>query len=436
MLTLFDFAALLLVFTAVFGWANRLFVKLPNNIGLLVLGLAASLLLVGFHAAVPSLRFPTELANTVQSIDFNKTLMDGMLGFLLFAGALHVDWSTLKSRSLSVGLMATLGVVISTFVAGTAFYLVLRWSGFELPYAWALVFGALISPTDPVAVLSTLKAVQVPKTLEIDMAGESLFNDGVGVVVFTIVVAIAVGGPEGGSIGLADVAELFAVEALGGALFGLATGYVAYRMMHAIDDYAIEVLISLALVMGTYALAQDLHLSGPIAVVVAGLLIGERGFAYAMSDVTQRYVTGFWLLVDDILNALLFMLIGLELLVIQYQASHLLVGFAAIPIVLAARCVAVYLPFQVVRLRERFSRGTVAVLIWGGIRGGISVALALSLPSGPERDIILAATYGVVIFSILVQGLTLERLVRFAIRPKEEEPPPAADREAHAPTAG
>ncbi|MCW4115779.1 sodium:proton antiporter [Aurantimonas sp. MSK8Z-1] len=436
MLTLFDFAALLLVFTAVFGWANRLFVKLPNNIGLLVLGLAASLLLVGLHAAVPSLRFPTELANTVQSIDFNKTLMDGMLGFLLFAGALHVDWSTLKSRSLSVGLMATLGVVISTFVAGTAFYLVLRWSGFELPYAWALVFGALISPTDPVAVLSTLKAVQVPKTLEIDMAGESLFNDGVGVVVFTIVVAIAVGGPEGGSIGLADVAELFAVEALGGALFGLATGYVAYRMMHAIDDYAIEVLISLALVMGTYALAQDLHLSGPIAVVVAGLLIGERGFAYAMSDVTQRYVTGFWLLVDDILNALLFMLIGLELLVIQYQASHLLVGFAAIPIVLAARCVAVYLPFQVVRLRERFSRGTVAVLIWGGIRGGISVALALSLPSGPERDIILAATYGVVIFSILVQGLTLERLVRFAIRPKEEEPPPAADREAHAPTAG
>ncbi|SKA20650.1 cation:proton antiporter [Consotaella salsifontis] len=419
MLSLNQFIALLLTITAVLAWANRRFIGLPVSIGLLVLGLSASLLLVALHALAPGLSFPTDLARTVDAINFNETLMNGMLGFLLFAGALHVDWQGLKGRGLSVGLMATFGVLISTVIVGSAFYGILSFAGVPISYSWALVFGALISPTDPVAVLATLKAVQVPKRLELDMAGESLFNDGVGVVVFTILLTFATADSTGETPGVADVAELFVVEALGGAAFGFAMGYIAYRMMHAIDEFAVEVLISLALVMGTYTAAQSLHLSGPISVVVAGLLIGERGFAYAMSETTQRYITGFWLLIDEILNAFLFMLIGLELLVIEFEIGRIYLALTAIPIVLLARFFSVLLPFQVVRLRESFSPGTVAVLVWGGVRGGISVALALSLPSGPERDLIVTATYVVVIFSILVQGLTLARLVRRVVRPDE-----------------
>ena len=413
MLTNFDLAALLMVLSALFGYFNKRYLSLPSNAGLLILALVASLGLMGIAQLWPNLQVVAGIRQAVASIDFNETLMDGMLGFLLFAGALHVDWQGLKSRALSVGLMATLGVVISTLLCGTVFFYLCQLFGVPIGYIWALVFGALISPTDPVAVLATLKTMSgVPKSLEIDMAGESLFNDGVGVVVFTILLAAATG--SGGEHGLDPlvVLEHFGFEALGGGVFGMATGYIAYRMMLAIDDYPVEVLISIALVMGTYAGADAIGFSGPIAVVVAGLLIGERGVAYAMSDTTQRYLHGFWTLIDDVLNAVLFMLIGLEFLVIDFDSGHIAVAVLAIPLVLVSRLVSVYLPFQIVRLRERFSHGIVGILTWGGVRGGISVALALSLPLGPQRDIILSATYAVVIFAILVQGLTLPRLVK------------------------
>ncbi len=422
MLSLFDLAALLLVLAALFGYFNKRHLDLPSNAGLLILALVASLLLITLSTAFPTLEFPAAIRETVAGIDFNETLMEGMLGFLLFAGALHVDWEALKSRALFVGLMATFGVLISTAVCGTGFYYLAAWVGAPVSFTWALVFGALISPTDPVAVLATLKTIRgVPKRLEIDMAGESLFNDGVGVVVFTILLGLATGS-SGEHLTFSLAIEHFAVEAFGGAIFGAVTGYVAYRMMLKIDDYPVEVLISLALVMGTYAAAYALGLSGPIAVVVAGLLIGDRGVTYAMSDLTQRYLHGFWTLIDDILNAVLFMLIGLELLVVDFTWQTAALAALAIPLVLIGRFFAVYLPFQIVRLRERFSRGIVAVLTWGGVRGGISVALALSLPEGPQRDLIVTATYAVVIFSVLVQGLTLETLVKRVVRPEHGDP--------------
>ena len=421
MLTNFDLAALLMVLSALFGYFNKRYLSLPSNAGLLILVLVASLVLMGVAEFWPDLQVVESIRGTVASIDFNETLMDGMLGFLLFAGALHVDWESLKSRALSVGLMATLGVVISTLFCGTVFFYLCQLFGVPIGFVWALVFGALISPTDPVAVLATLKTMSgVPKSLEIDMAGESLFNDGVGVVVFTILLAAATGSGGEHALDPLVVLEHFGFEALGGGVFGMATGYLAYRMMLAIDDYPVEVLISIALVMGTYAGADAIGFSGPIAVVVAGLLIGERGVAYAMSDTTQRYLHGFWTLIDDILNAVLFMLIGLEFLVIDFVGGHIAVAVLAIPLVLISRLVSVYLPFQIVRLRERFSKGFVGILTWGGVRGGISVALALSLPYGPPRDIILSATYAVVLFAILVQGLTLQRLVKRVVGARED----------------
>ena len=288
----FDLIAMLLVLTATFGWVNHRFIKLPNTIGMLVMGLAASLLLIAVEVSVPEVSLYDDLTRLVGEIDFQSTVLNWMLAFLLFAGALHVDLGLLRMRASVVGTMATFGVVISTAVVGLGFWAISNFLGVGISLPWAMVFGALISPTDPVAVLSTLKAVRVPKSLEIDMIGESLFNDGVGVVIFTVILAVAIGF-EGGNVDILHVAELFVVEALGGAVLGLLAGYIAYRAMLAIDDYPIEVLISLALVTGVYSLAAKLHLSGPIAVVVGGLLIGNRGAALAMSDETQRYLFGF-----------------------------------------------------------------------------------------------------------------------------------------------
>jgi len=409
--SVFDLIAMLLVLTATFGWINHRFIKLPNTIGMLVMGLAASLLLIALELSVPEISLYEDLTALVGKIDFQSTVLNGMLAFLLFAGALHVDLGLLRSRASVVGAMATFGVLISTVVVGLGFWLIARLVGADIPLPWAMVFGALISPTDPVAVLSTLKAVRVPKSLEIDMIGESLFNDGVGVVIFTVVLALAVG-IQGGNVDPLHVAELFVVEALGGALLGLIAGYIAYRAMLAIDDYPIEVLISLALVTGAYALAAKLHLSGPIAVVVGGLLIGNRGASHAMSDQTQRYLFGFWTLIDEILNSVLFLLIGLEVLVLRYDPSFVWLALASIPLVLFGRLLAVALPVLALAFRQDFVRGTIPVLVWGGLRGGISVALALSIPEVAEKSTLLAATYTVVVFTIVVQGLSLKRLVQ------------------------
>ncbi len=415
MLSIFDLIAILLVLTAVLGWLNHRFLRLPHTIGLLVMGLCASLLLIAVELSYPEETLYESLITVVRQIDFQDTVMNGMLAFLLFAGALHVDLAALRNRSWAVGTMATLGVLLSTGIVGIGFWWAANALGLAVPLAWAFVFGALISPTDPVAVLSTLKVVPVPEALKIDMTGESLFNDGVGVVIFSVLLAVATS-VEAGGITAAEIASLFFIEALGGAVLGMATGYLAYRAMRAVDDYALEVLISLALVAGTYTLAGSLHMSGPIAVVVAGILTGNHGSRFAMSDKTQEYLFSFWTLIDEILNSLLFLLIGLEVLVMRFDWSFGWMGVVVIPLVLLARFFAVAVPVGLLGSAQKFSRGTIPILTWGGLRGGISIALALSIPEVAEKSLILAATYTVVVFSIVVQGLSLPAVVRLATR--------------------
>ncbi len=420
-MSIFELISVLLIFTALFGWINHKIIGLPHTIGLLLIGLVASLVLLALEIYFSDVELYGQLLQIINQIDFRETLLRGMLGFLLFAGALHVNLSTLKRRAASVGLMATLGVLISTAIVGFGLFWLARLLGSELPLVWALVFGALISPTDPVAVLSTLKQIHVPQALETDMAGESLFNDGVGVVVFTVLLAVASSGP-GDTIGAAHIAEMFFYEALGGALLGFVTGYIAYRGMRAIDDFPIEILISLALVTGTYALATRLHMSGPISVVVAGLLIGDRGPRYAMSDKTQQYLFAFWTVIDEILNSLLFLLIGLEVLVLRFDPGFVWLMVFGVPLVLLGRILAVSVPVLLLRRWHPFARGTIPVLIWGGLRGGISVALALSIPESDSKSLLLAITYTVVLFTIVVQGLSLGAVVRrVAVHPPNHD---------------
>lgn len=448
MLTLFEIAALLLVLSGAFSWFNHAYLKLPHTIGLLLMALLASFALMALQAVFPALGLTETVSNAIGQIDFNVTVMNGMLAFLLFAGALHVDMKFLKAEKWAIASMATIGVLMSTFIVGTGFYWLVNVFGVDLPYTWAIVFGALISPTDPVAVLSILKTVKMPDSLNAKIAGESLFNDGVGVVIFAIAVAVAVGttgsghgaeaaiadaahtvggavstaadshgGGHGGGVSAGSIAKLFFVEAGGGALLGGFTGWLAYRMMATIDEHAIEILITLGIVAGTYALAQRLHLSGPIAVVITGLLIGNKGAEFAMSERTQTYLFGFWEMIDEILNSVLFLLIGLEILVLGISPKFGLIMLLCIPLVLFARFVAVSVPMRFLGMFKEFTKGAIPVLTWGGVRGGISVALALSLPPVEFKPVILAATYGVVVFSIIVQGLTVKSVVKARINP-------------------
>ncbi len=416
-MSIFSICAILVGLSALFGYINHRFLRLPHTIGLVVIALAASLSIIGFDLIQPSVHIAQRVTGVLRQIDFNETLMHGMLSFLLFAGALHADFSAFKTRRLTIGVMAVLGTLISTFVVGTMMWFLMGVFGIGIPFIWALVFGALISPTDPVAVLSLFKTVDVPDTLQAKMAGESLFNDGVGVVLFTVVVAIALaGGENGGGMGAVDIIELFLTEAGGGAVLGLAAGYIGYRAMYGIDEPSLEVLITLALVMVTYALALALHMSGPIAMVVAGLFICNRGVKYAMSERTRDYVLTFWTLIDEILNSVLFLLIGLEVLVVAESIVHLGVVLLAIPVTLFARALSVTIPIVILSRWETFTKGAVPVLIWGGLRGGIAVALALSLPDVEYKAAILSITYGVVLFSIIVQGLTVKPLVERMVR--------------------
>jgi len=411
-LSQFELAAVFLFLTAAFSWINIRLALLPHTIGLLVLGLGASLVLIAAEAVVPGLTDYENLAGLVSAVDFEGTVLHGMLAFLLFAGALHVDVVSLRSRALTIGAMATLGVVVSTAIIGGGLWMAADLLGVPISLPWALVFGALISPTDPVAVLATLKQVKVSDDLQIVMTGETLFNDGVGVVLFAVLVAAALGG----SLDTLKVGEMFLIEALGGAVLGAVTGYVAYRAMRAIDDYAIEVLISLALVMGSYAIAFRLGVSGPLAVVAAGLLVGNRGPKDALSDQSQRYLFGFWTLIDEMLNSVLFLLIGLEVLVLRFEPAFGWLMALAVPLVLVARLAAVSGPVLLLGLFRNFARGTIPVLTWGGLRGGISVALALSLPEVAEKSALLAATYAVVLFTLIVQGLSLRAVIKRVVR--------------------
>ena len=406
-MNLFNILAVLITLTAFFSYINHRFIGLPVTIGVMLIALSLSLALNLLGILGLDLKDPAEVL--LDSIDFSKTLFQGMLCFLLFAGALHINIDDLMKRKWSIGTLATFGVLISTFLVSTLMWWVSGWLGIQISYIYCLLFGALISPTDPIAVLSIIKTVRIPKSLETKIAGESLFNDGVGVVVFLVILEIATGTHEldAGHIGL-----LFVQETIGGALFGLALGYLTYRMIKSVDNYQVEVLLTLALVVGGYALADVFHLSGPIAIVVAGLLIGNHGRLFAMSDNTRRQLDSFWELVDEILNAVLFVLIGLEILVLTFTQRYLLLSLIIIPLVIIARFVSIGIPMTLLRSFRTFSPGAVRIMTWGGLRGGISVALALSIPPAPERHVILAVTYAVVLFSILVQGLTIKGLVK------------------------
>ena len=400
---------LLVCLAAAFSYLNHRIFQLPMTIGLMAVSLAFSLALIVLGALGTNV--DERAASILSQIDFNETLMHGMLSFLLFAGALHVNLDDLLEQKGTIALLSTLGVLTSTALIGGLSWLVLGALGFAVALPWCLVFGALISPTDPIAVLGILRKARAPKSLETKIVGESLFNDGVGIVVFVACVGFVAGGHGGHEPSLVEVAKLFAVEAFGGIAFGLGIGWIGYRMIATVDDYPVEILLSLALVMGGSALAIWLHTSGPLAIVVAGLLIGNYGRRLAMSARTREHLDTFWELVDELMNAILFVLIGLEMLVMPFEPGLLLAAAAMIPTVLLARFVAVGLPVSLLRTQRDFTPGAIRILTWGGLRGGISIALALSLPTGPERTTILAITYVIVVFSILVQGLTIGRLV-------------------------
>jgi CPA1 family monovalent cation:H+ antiporter len=406
----FALFGLVLGVTAFLAWINERWFKLPTAIGVMAGALVLSLSLFGLEAV--GILDDAWAMNIIEQFDFGDVLMKGMLSFLLFAGALHVDLGDLLHRKWSIGILATLGVVFSTFLVGTLFWLLARAFGFELPWIWALAFGALISPTDPVAVLGVMKGAKAPASLSSMVAGESLFNDGVGVVVFTVIAGLVVGD---GHLDTRHVGELFIVEALGGIVFGLVLGWIAYRMLKTIDRHPVEILITLALVGGGYALAGKLHTSGPIAMVAAGLFMGNHGRFFGMSEGTRDALDDFWEVVDEILNAILFVMIGLELLVLAFSGKRVLLGLATIPLVLSVRFVSVGIPITMLRKVRDYVPHTVKLMTWCGVRGGISIALALALPASPYRELVLSVTYSVVVFSVLVQGLTVGKAVRRAL---------------------
>jgi CPA1 family monovalent cation:H+ antiporter len=414
--SIFNLIALLVTLAALFGYVNHRWLRLPHTIGLVVIALAVSVVVLVVDSVFPGLGLETSVRRTLTDIEFEDTLMKGVLSFLLFAGALHVDLDSLLSRRWAIVTLATVGIITSTLIVSALMFLGFQLCGFKIPLAYCFVFGALISPTDPVAVMGILKEVKVPETLEAKIAGESLFNDGVGVVLFTVLVSVAVGGGEHGEVSLIGAVELLAVEAIGGIGLGLVAGYSAYRAMKTIDQHSLEVLITVALVMATYALGAWLHVSGPLAVVVAGLFIGNPGKRFAMSQTTREHIDTFWSVLDELLNSLLFLAIGFEVIAVTITGQIVGAGLIAIPVVLLARFVSVAGPMTVLGLRQEFTKGAIPVLTWGGLRGGISVALALSLPTSPVKPLLLATTYAVVIFSIVVQGLSIERVVRIAVR--------------------
>ncbi|MCB0569185.1 MAG: sodium:proton antiporter [Phaeodactylibacter sp.] len=404
---LYAIITILIVLSALFGYLNVRFLKLPTTIGLMIISLAFSLLAMALAPAFPALL--AWESNLIRQVDFQKVLMEGMLSFLLFAGALHVDFQQMKAQRWPIILFATLGVIASTFLIGAVMYGVFRMLSLDINFIYCLLFGALISPTDPIAVLGILKKAGVPKKLEAKIVGESLFNDGIGVVVFITIFQIAAAGE--GHIEPSHIGLLFLEEVGGGIALGLGLGYLAYYLMRTIDHYEVEVLVTLALVMGGYLLASTLHFSGPLTVVVAGLMVGHERFrTSSMSETTEHYVDKFWELMDVLFNALLFVLIGLEILVLPFERPYLLAGLLAIPVVLLARAGSLALPIELFRRKLEFVPNTNLIMTWGGLRGGISIALALSLEEYMARTPLLTITYVVVIFSIIVQGLTVGKL--------------------------
>ncbi len=405
----FAIATVLVFLSAIFGYINVRFLKLPNSIGLMLITILFTLLVFGLG------KWDARLLNAekyiITQIDFRTVLLDVMLSFMLFAGALHTNFEQLKVQRWPVLVFATVGVLTSTFLVGSAMYYVLHVLGLTIDYIYCLLFGALISPTDPIAVLGILKKAGAPKKLETKIVGESLFNDGVGVVVFLTLYQIASFGTNG--INPADILQLFGQEVVGGIALGLLLGWVSYRLMKSIDDYDVEVIITLAAVMTGTAIAQKFHLSAPLAMVTAGLVVGNdtvRGSS--MSKTTETYVDKFWELLDILLNTILFVLIGMEMLVLTLELNYFIAGAVAVPAVLLCRYLSLLLPINFFKKKLDFVPNTNIIMTWGGLRGGISIALALGLSQEMHRDLFLVITYVVVIFSIIVQGLTVGNLVK------------------------
>ena len=402
-----EISAICLALTALLAYFNHRFIHLPITIGVMAsaLLLSVSIILLKLIGIDHGLHQQVEMM--LRSIDFSNVLMQGMLSLLLFAGALHVDLSELKAYRWQVGGLSIFSTLFSTFIVGLGAWGALPWFGIELPLIYCLLFGALISPTDPIAVMGILKTAGVPKNLELVISGESLFNDGVGAVIFSLLIGVLT---MEATPSLEQGVTLLLREAGGGLLYGLVLGYITFRFLRSVDNYQVEVMLTLAAVMGGYMLANKLHVSGPLAMVVAGLVVGNHGREFAMSDTTRLYVDMFWEMIDDILNAVLFVLIGMEVMIVSFSLNLALAGVLMIVLTLAARALTVAVPVVAFQGFFRLPKGAATVLTWGGLRGGISVALALSLPPGPQRDIVLALTYCIVVASILVQGLTIGKL--------------------------
>ncbi len=410
-MSLLQIASLLIVLAGAFGAVNYLFLRLPSAIGILVVALVASFVVIATDTLFPALTVEEQIRTQVLALKFSDTLLEGMLGLLLFAGALHIKLSDLRRAWRVIFLMATIGIGLSTAIVGFGFSWITG-----MPVMIALVFGALISPTDPVAVLGVLRNAELPTSLETKIAGESLFNDGVGYVIFLVLIGFAFPTETGHGTSFVDALVLFVQEAIGGAVLGLVLGWLTFRVMRRIDDYSLEVLITLGLAFGGYELAVWLQVSAPIMAVCAGLLIGDIGTRHGMSEETRKYVEAFWKLVDEILNAVLFLMIGFEVFAVAFDLDLLSSGFMAIGLVLFARLVAVTIPVMMLKPFRTFSKGVIPIMTWGGLKGGVSVALALSLPDSEWKPLILTATYVVVIFSIIVQGLSVTRLIEWVNR--------------------
>ncbi len=405
----FSIATILVVLSAAFGYINIRFLKLPDTIGLMLITIVFTLAIFALSYFDDTLL--EKERELISNIDFQTVLLDIMLSFLLFAGALHTNFQQLKIQRKPILAFATLGTLVSTFISGGFIYYVLKLLHLDIDFIYCLLFGALISPTDPIAVLGILKKVGAPKKLEAKIVGESLFNDGVGVVIFLTIYQIAKTG--GAEISFGHVAELFLIEVIGGIILGFAVGWGAYKLLKSIDDYDIEVIITIAAVMGGTLVAQQLHLSAPLAMVTAGLIVGNDTMRQSsMSEITEQYVDKFWELIDILLNTILFVMIGMEILVLTFHTQYILAGFISIPVLLAARYLSLLLPIKIYAKKLDFVPKTNLIMTWGGLRGGISIALALSLTQTMHRDLFLVITYIIVVFSILVQGLTVGNLIK------------------------
>jgi len=403
--------SVLIVLASVFAYINLRYLKLPSTIGVMLIAMCASVVLV-----ITGNLFPktfNEFSTLIRDVDFTEVLMGAMLNFLLFAGAIHINLKDLREQRGPIVIFSTISVIISTFAVGGLLFYLVPFLGYDIPFIYCLLFGALISPTDPIAVLGILKKANVKKSLETKVAGESLFNDGVAVVVFAVILQLARG--RDFEISFGNISWLLIKEAIGGFLLGALLGLLASKAMKKVDDYQVSVLLTLSVVMGGYLIAHAIHISGPLTMVAAGLVIGNYGKKTAMSDTTKDYLNKFWELIDDILNSILFLFIGFELLLIPNILNYWAIGFATIVIVLLSRFLSIWIPVLIIPFKEKFNSGTIKLLVWGGLRGGVSIALVLSIDEGPNKQLLLAITYFVVVFSIVVQGLTVGKVASKAL---------------------